>query len=156
MPYCGIAIDQTSGNVGMSYNREIIQGLLLDTYGFDGMVCTDWGIIEGFGLFGIEMFDGPSWGVDDLTVKERIKKAIDAVVYQFGGNNNTGELLDLVRGGWVSEARINQSVRRLLRDKFELGLFDDPYLNPAVAENTLGKKNTWKKVKKPGGSPLYC
>jgi len=120
MPYYGIALDQTSENVGMSFNKEIIQGLLRDTYGFDGVVCTDWGIIEGFGMFGIEMFEGPSWGVDDLTVKERIKKAIDAGVDQFGGNNNTYELLELVHEGQISEARIDQSVRRLLRDKFEL------------------------------------
>jgi beta-glucosidase len=68
-------------------------------------------------------------------------------VDQFGGNNNTDELLELVREGQISEARINQSVRRLLRDKFELGLFDDPFLNPAEAENTVGKKEYMEKGK---------
>jgi beta-glucosidase len=140
MPYYGIAVDQTSENVGMSFNKEIIQGLLRDTYGFDGVVCTDWGIVEGFGMFGIEMFEGPGWGVDDLSVKERIKKIIEAGVDQFGGNNNTGELLELVREGQVSEARIDESVRRLLKDKFLLGLFDNPYLDPEVAAQTVGKK----------------
>ncbi len=140
MPYYGIAVDQTNENVGMSFNKEIIQGLLRDTYGFDGVVCTDWGIVQGFGMFGIEMFEGPSWGMDDLSVKERIKKVIDAGVDQFGGNNNTEELLELVRGGQVAEARIDESVRRLLKDKFLLGLFDNPYLDPEVAAQTVGKK----------------
>ncbi len=147
MPYYGIAVDQTSENVGMGYNKEIIQGLLRDTYAFDGVVCTDWGIVEGFGMFGIEMFEGPGWGVDDLTVKERIKKIIDAGVDQFGGNNNTKELLVLVNEGDVSVTRIDESVRRLLKDKFRLGLFDNPYLNPQVAAQTVGKKDYMDKGK---------
>jgi beta-glucosidase len=147
MPYYGIALNQTSENVGMSFNKEIVQGLLRDTYGFDGVVCTDWGIIQGFGLFGIEMFESPSWGVDDLSVKERIKKVIDAGVDQFGGNNNTRELLELVREGRITEARINESVRRLLKIKFLLALFDNPYLNPELAVRTVGKREYMEKGK---------
>jgi len=140
MPYYGIAVDQTRENVGMSFNKEIIQGLLRETYGYDGVVCTDWGIIEGFGMLGIEMFENPGWGVDDLSVKERIKKVIDAGVDQFGGNNNTRELLELVREGQVSESRIDESVRRLLKVKFQMGLFDDPYVDEETAARIVGKK----------------
>lgn len=147
MPYYGIAVDQTGENVGMSFNNEIIQGLLRDTYGFDGVVCSDWGIIEGFGMFGIELYEGPTWGVESLSVKERIRKAIDAGIDQFGGNNNTKELLELVREGQVSESRIDESVRRLLKDKFLLGLFDNPYIDPEMAEQTVGKKEYVEKGK---------
>jgi len=147
MPYYGIAIDQTSENVGMSYNKEIVQDLLRDKYGFDGIVCTDWGILEGFGMLGFEMFEGPGWGVDDLSVKERIKKAIDAGVDQFGGNNNTSELLELIREGQITETRIDESVRRLLRPKFLMGLFDNPYVDIENAVNTVGKKEFMDKGK---------
>jgi beta-glucosidase len=102
-------------------------------------VCTDWGIIEGFGFLGIEMFEPTSWGVSDLSVKERIKKVIDAGVDQFGGNSNTEELLELVKEGNIREERIDQSVRRLLKVKFELGLFDDPYIDAGKAGQVVGK-----------------
>ena len=129
MPYYGIALDQTSENVGMSFNKEIIQDLLRDQYQYDGLVCTDWGIVEGFGALGFEMFEGPGWGVDNLSVKERVKKVIDAGVDQFGGNMNTKELLELINEGQISEARIDASARRILRTKFQLGLFDNPYVD---------------------------
>lgn len=147
MPYYGIAVDQTSENVGMSFNKEIIQNLLREEYQFDGLVCTDWGIVEGFGAMGIEMFEGPGWGVDDLSVKERVKKVIDASVDQFGGNMNTKELLELIAEGQITEARIDESARRILRTKFQLGLFDNPYVDVDKAVATVGNKEFMEKGK---------
>ena len=46
MPYYGVPMDQTGDNVGFSFNREMITGLLRNTYHFDGVVCTDWGILS--------------------------------------------------------------------------------------------------------------
>jgi beta-glucosidase len=133
MPYYGIAVDQTSENVGMSFNKEIITKLLREEYGYDGVVCTDWGIIEGFSFLGYELVEAKNWGVESLTVEERIAKVIEAGVDQFGGNMHTRQLLRLVRKGVVSEHRIDESARRLLRVKFELGLFDDPFVDPEKA-----------------------
>ena len=45
MPYYGVPTDQTSENVGFSYNKDIITGLLRGKYKYDGVVCTDWGLI---------------------------------------------------------------------------------------------------------------
>jgi beta-glucosidase len=56
-------------------------------------------------------------------------------------------IIQLVREGRVSEERIDQSVRRLLRDKFKLGLFDDPYVNVDAAEKIVGQVE----FKKAGG-----
>ncbi|MCK5209474.1 MAG: glycoside hydrolase family 3 protein, partial [Cyclobacteriaceae bacterium] len=139
MPYYGIAIDQTSENVGMSFNKEIITNLLRNQYSYDGIVCTDWGIVEGFSIFGFTLFESTGWGVDDLSKKQRIKKIIDAGVDQFGGNSNTEELLELVKEGQVTEDRIDESVRRLLRAKFQTGLFDNPYVDVDAAGRTVGK-----------------
>jgi beta-glucosidase len=147
MPYYGIALDQTSENVGMSFNKEIIQDLLRDQYQYDGVVCTDWGIVEGFGALGFELFEGPGWGVDNLSVKERVKKVVDAGVDQFGGNMNTKELLELIAEGLITEARIDASARRILRTKFQLGLFDNPYVDVDEAVSIVGSAANQEKGK---------
>jgi len=147
MPYYGVPVGQTSEDVGMSFNMEIITNLLRKDYSYDGVVCTDWGIIEGFGVFGIEFMESKSWGVEKLTVKERIKKVIDAGVDQFGGNDNVAELLELIDEGQISETRINESVKRLLRAKFKMGLFDNPFVEPGKTESIVGKKEFVEKGK---------
>ncbi len=139
MPYYGVPVDQTSENVGMSFNKEIITDLLRNEYGYEGIVCTDWGIVEGFSLLGFPLFESTGWGVDDLSAKQRVKKILDAGVDQFGGNANTNELLELVKEGQITEARLDESVRRLLRAKFQIGLFDNPYIDVETAVNTVGK-----------------
>jgi len=147
MPYYGVPTGQTSEDVGMSFNREIITDLLREDYGYDGIVCTDWGIIEGFKLFGMEIVEAKSWGVENLTVKERIKKVIDAGVDQFGGNMKTKDLTELVEEGEISETRIDESVRRLLRAKFRMGLFDDPFVDVKAAGQVVGNPEFVKKGK---------
>ncbi len=147
MPYYGVPMNQTSENVGMSFNKTIITDLLRNKYGYDGVVCTDWSIIEGISILGYDIIEAKSWGVDSLSVKDRIKKVIDAGADQFGGNSNTELLLELVNEGKISETRINESVRRLLRVKFKLGLFDDPFVNSQAAPNIVGKKEFTDKGK---------
>jgi beta-glucosidase len=140
MPYYGIPMDQTSENVGMSFNKEIITDLLREKCGFEGVICSDWGICETAKMFGLfKMMDSTSWGVEDLTPSERFRKAIEAGVDQFGGQFQTHRVLELVQMGQVSEARLDESVRRLLRVKFKLGLFDDPYVDEDEAEAICGK-----------------
>jgi beta-glucosidase len=63
---------------------------------------------------------------------------LDAGVDQFGGEACPEVVVQLVREGRVSEARIDQSIRRLLREKFVLGLFDNPYLDLDKAEKIVG------------------
>lgn len=138
MPCYGVPFDQTSENVGMSFNKKIITDLLRKKYGYDGIVCTDWGILEGFSILGIEIVEAKDWGVEKLSLKERIKKGIDAGVDQFGGNNFTTELAELVRDGQITEARIDESVRRLLRAKFKMGLFDNSFVDAKLAEKIVG------------------
>ena len=139
MPYYGIPMDQTSENVGMAFNKDIITGLLRERYGFDGVICSDWNICETFKLFGLFKFmDSTPWGVEHLTPTERFHKAIEAGVDQFGGQYQTQRILELVAAGKVSEARIDESVRRLLRLKFRLGLFDNPYVDEDEADVVCG------------------
>src|SRR5579871_6830660 len=143
MPYYGVPMDQTSENVGFSYNKDIITGLLRNKYHYDGVVCTDWGLVTDSHI-GNTIWPARAWGVENLNTEERVKKIIDAGVDQFGGENIPEIVVKLVKEGKLSEKRINESVKRLLRQKFELGLFDDPYIDEAKAVQTVGKPEFMK------------
>src|SRR4051794_12896947 len=143
MPYYGQPIGVPGiEEVGFGYNRDVVTGLLRERFGFDGVVCTDWGLITPVKILGFKtLFAARAWGVEHLSRDERVLKAIDAGVDQFGGEHCVEVVLRLVRDGRVSEERIDQSARRLLRDKFRLGLFDDPYVDEDEAERTIGAES---------------
>jgi beta-glucosidase len=90
-------------------------------------------------ILGREVMPARAWGVENLSLAERVHKILDAGVDQFGGEACPEVILQLVREGKVSEERIDQSIRRLLRDKFRLGLFDHPYLDADAAEKIVGQ-----------------
>lgn len=137
MPYYGVPMGQTSENVGMSFNKDIITGLLRNTYHFDGVVCTDWGLITDATVMGA-LWPARAWGVESLSPEDRVKKIIDAGVDQFGGENCPELVIKLVKEGRVSQARIDSSVRRLLTQKFELGLFDNPFVDESKVDQVVG------------------
>jgi beta-glucosidase len=124
--------------VGFSFNRQILTDLLRDELGFDGIICTDWQLVNDSTFAGEPML-ARAWGVEDLTPLERTKKALDAGVDQFGGEDAPQLVIELVRSGQVSEARIDASARRLLREKFVLGLFDDRRLDADRAVAVIGR-----------------
>ncbi len=142
MPYYGIPTDQTSENVGMGYNKDIVTKLLREKYKYDGIVCTDWGLITDVNM-GVAVWPARAWGVEKLSEEERVLKVIDAGCDQFGGESRTDLVIKLVKEGKVSEQRLDESVRRLLRLKFTLGQFDNPYVNIEHALATVGKPE-WK------------
>jgi beta-glucosidase len=139
MPYYGMPVDTPLEEVGFGFNKDVITGLLRGKYGFDGVVCTDWGLLTSLKVFGREVMPARAWGVEQLSRAERAQKVLDAGVDQFGGEACPEVIVELVREGKVSEERIDQSIRRLLRDKFRLGLFDHPYLNIEAAEKIVGQ-----------------
>ncbi len=138
MPYYGVPTGQTSEDVGMSFNRDIISGLLREKYGYDGVVCADWGIITDRTMSNGYLWPGRAWGVEHLSRAERIKKALDAGIDQFGGETASDLVVGLVESGELSEARIDISARRILRMKFELGLFDNPYVDVDAVAAKVG------------------
>ncbi len=139
MPYYGIPTGQTSEDVGFAYNKEIITDLLRDSLGFDGVVTTDWGLVSDMAIK-----EASAWGVEHLSEKERVEKIIMAGCDMFGGESRPELVVELVNESRISEERINASVRRILRDKFRLGLFDNPYLDPLGLEIFSNKENKEK------------
>ncbi|OQP62020.1 beta-glucosidase [Niastella vici] len=138
MPYYGVPMDAAHEHVGFSYNKGIITGLLRNKYHFDGVVCTDWGLVTDAHMGNI-VWPARAWGVENLNPEERVQRIIDAGVDQFGGENIPEVVVKLVKEKKISEVRIDSSVKRLLRLKFELGLFDNPYVNETKATAIIGK-----------------
>jgi beta-glucosidase len=134
--------------VGAGYNRQILTDMLRRQYGFQGVVVTDWSITNDCGVRcreGAPAGERPSfanigmpWGVEDLPMRGRFVKAVQAGVDQFGGSERTDLLVAAVRAGELPEARIDSSAIRVLTQKFALGLFEDPYVDPAAAANRVG------------------
>ncbi len=137
MPYYGVPMDQTSENVGFAFNKDIITGLLRNKYHYDGVVCTDWGLITDAKI-GPSVWPARAWGVENLNEEDRVKKVIDAGCDQFGGESVAQDVVKLVKEGKLTEKRIDESVKRLLRQKFQLGLFDNPFIDADNAEKIVG------------------
>jgi len=142
MPYYGMPVGLTIDGepieeVGFGYNRQIVTGLLRERLGYDGVVVTDWELVNDNHV-GDQVLPARAWGVEHLSAVERMEKILDAGADQFGGEECVEMLVDLVRAGRVTEARIDASARRLLRVKFALGLFDDPYVDVDEAERIVG------------------
>ncbi len=129
MPYYGVPVGQTGEDVAFGFNREILTDLLRDELQFDGIVCTDWNIITPLKLFGFEIMQPRAYGVEDLNPLERTLKALTAGVDQFGGEATPELVVELVNNNMMPESRLDESVKRLLTQKFKLGLFDNPYVD---------------------------
>lgn len=144
MPYysisCGLSPNEQVGN---SYSRYIIGDLLRQQAGFDGVVCTDWGI-TGDPAASLDSFGGRCFGVEDLSVAERHLRILENGVDQFGGNNNIAPVLEAYEIGcrcYGEEAmreRFERSAARLLTNAFRCGLFENPYLDVEESQRIVG------------------
>ena len=139
MPYYGIPLGQTSEDVGFAFNKEIITELLQDSLQYKGIVCSDWGILGDPDRAGADIMDPMDHGVEDLDVYSQTEKALNAGIDQFGGNDNPQLIIKLVEDGRIPESRLDRSVRKLLRQKFVLGLFDNPYVDEEKAMTKLAR-----------------
>jgi beta-glucosidase len=147
MPYYTISYDQdtvTGQNVANAFSSYLITDLLRGKYGYDGVVCTDWLVTADEGPQP-EIFRGKPWGLEELSVAERHYAALMAGADQFGGNNDIKPVLEAYNMGveehgeeWM-RARFEQSAVRLLRNIFQVGLFENPYLDPEATKQTVGK-----------------
>lgn len=135
MPYYAKPIGTQYEDIAFAYNKAIIKDLLRDKMGFKGIINSDTGPIEMM-----------PWGVEKLSILERYQKAIECGVDLFSGSGDPSLLLEVVRKGMVSESRINESVKRSLIEKFELGLFENPYVDVANAEKTVGNAEFQKQA----------
>lgn len=140
--------------LGFAFNRAFIQGLLREQMGFEGYVNSDSGISNKM-----------AWGVEELDVPSRIALAINTGVdiisgsldvfsakeaYERGQNGYYTTQGHAVPEGYtpdqlvLTEETLNRAVARTLKEKFELGLFENPYRDPAHAVEVVSTKKHWE------------
>ncbi|MCX7282954.1 MAG: glycoside hydrolase family 3 protein [Novosphingobium sp.] len=147
----GVTIDgKLVPQVGAGFSKPMIEGLLRGTRKFGGIVISDWAITNTC----VEQCMAPTaekpqgfaiampWGVENLPEEDRYAMGANAGIDQFGGVDNPAPLLAAVKAGKVPLARVDQAARRVLRLKFELGLFDNPYVDAAAAAGKVGNAAT--------------
>ncbi len=124
------AFNEISG-VPSTGNAHLQTEILKGEWGFQGFVVSDWGSIGEMVTHGVAE-----------NLEQAARQAIVA------GNDMdmesrayAGHLAALVRSGLVPEGRLDDAVRRVLRVKFRLGLFDDPYryCDPAREKQVLAE-----------------
>ena len=133
MPYYGVPIAVTHEGVkyeqtGFAFSKQVVTDLLRGKLGFKGYVNSDTGVIND-----------RAWGLEGKTVPERVAAAINGGTETLSGFNDVKTITDLVKAGLVSEARITEAARRLLQPMFELGLFENPYVDENKAGAIVGQ-----------------
>lgn len=144
MPYYGVPIGVTYQGVkyeetGMAFSKQIVTDLLRGKLGFKGNVNSDSGVIEQRG-WGLESYrTNPATG-QPYTPADRTAIAVRSgtdVLSEFARNQT---IIDLVTSGRLDERRhIDPAVRRLLTEQFQLGLFENPYVNANAAAAAIGR-----------------
>ncbi len=144
MPYYTISYNlDENENVGNSYNKHIITDLLRIKCGYDDVICSDWGITDNEASKKDTILGGKCWGVENLSIKERHYKIIEAGVDQFGGNNDIKPVLDAYEigvkehGEGYMKMRFEQSAVRLLTNMFRVGIFENPYIDEDECEKIV-------------------
>lgn len=139
--------------VGFAFNKTFIQEILRDQMGFEGYVNSDSGIVQMM-----------AWGVEELEVCERVALAVNTGVDIISGSydlDNAKEAYERGQNGYyttqghpvpegytveqitLSEEALTRAAERTLTERFELGLFENPYRDPAKAVEIVATQKHW-------------
>jgi len=117
--------------VKMHANHDLVTGYLKSKLHFRGFVISDW--------LGIDRITSPPGANYTYSVQAGINAGIDMVMVPDNYTEYIDDLTSLVHKGIVNMSRIDDAVRRILRVKFTMGLFENPLAELSFA-NQLGKK----------------
>jgi beta-N-acetylhexosaminidase len=109
----------------------IVTGILREELGYDGVVVTD-----SLGMEGVRTKYG-----DDRVPVLALKAGVDQLLNPPSIDVAWNAVLAAVRGGELTEARLDESLLRILRLKAKLGLLDDPYADPARVDSAVGTRS---------------
>lgn len=144
--------------VGFAFNKEFIQTLLRDQMGHEGYVNSDSGIIGNM-----------DWGVEELDVPEKCGYAVNAGTDIIGDTNDVWSMREAYERSedgsksdyydtheipygftrdevTVNNEDLDRANVRLLKELFELGLFENPYRDPAEAKAVVDNPENWDKA----------
>ncbi|HEV8209901.1 MAG TPA: glycoside hydrolase family 3 N-terminal domain-containing protein, partial [Vicinamibacterales bacterium] len=133
MPYYGVPMNAAYDGVdydkiGIAFSKQIVTDLLRTRLGFKGYVNSDTGIINN-----------RAWGLEAQSVSERVATAINSGTEMLSGFSVNKTITDLVAAGMVSQTRLDESARRILKEQFLLGLYENPYIDSGQAAGTVGQ-----------------
>ncbi|MGP4047560.1 glycoside hydrolase family 3 protein [Streptomyces sp. 2A115] len=111
-------------------SRPILTGILRERLGYDGVVVTD-----SLGMEGVRTKYG-----DDRVPVLALKAGVDQLLNPPKLEVAWNAVLQAVRGGELTEARLDASILRVLRLKAKLGMFNDPYVTHRGVDRTVGTK----------------
>lgn len=134
--YNGKEID-LSEEVGFAFNKAVITDFLRGTLGFKGYINSDTGILGNM-----------AWGVEDLDRATQAAYAINAGTDAISGLTDVAVLLEMYEQNLLSDERLDEAAGRLLKEEFELGLFENPYRDPDGAEAAVAKARADERVYK--------
>ena len=137
---------------GFAYNKAFIADLLRDQMGFDGYINSDTGIVHNM-CWGVEMLDAPeriafavnNGGVDLISGQFDIVHGKEALAR---ANNDYYDSHPIPEGFTkeqitLTEEALTRAVTRTLTELFALGMFENPYRNPAEAAKTVANEADW-------------
>ncbi|HEY5978930.1 MAG TPA: glycoside hydrolase family 3 N-terminal domain-containing protein [Microlunatus sp.] len=111
-------------DVGFAFNSGILD--LLRAMGHRGYINSDSGILSKM-----------AWGVEELSVPERVGKAVMAGTDIIADTNDVGSIREAYLQGLFSTERLDEAARRLTEEMFALGLFDNPYVDAERADEVV-------------------
>ena len=104
-------------------NRRLLTDILREEWGFDGFTVSDYSGVQG-------VHDAHGLGADEAEAAAMSLKAGLDVILPY---NKFDIVKQAVEKGYITEKELDKNVLRVLTAKFRLGLFDDPYRDPAAA-----------------------
>lgn len=129
MPYYSLPKDTKYEEVAYAYNKGILRDLLREELGFKGIINSDTGPIESM-----------PWGVDDLNIEQRYVRALEAGTNMFAGNADPTQLIQTLKDNPEVMTYVDESVQLLLNELFQLGLFENPYVDESAALQIVGNE----------------
>ncbi|MER5365928.1 glycoside hydrolase family 3 N-terminal domain-containing protein [Streptomyces sp. NPDC002722] len=112
-------------------SRPILTGILREELGYDGVVVTD-----SLGMEGVRTKYG-----DERVPVLALQAGVDQLLNPPSLDVSWNAVLEAVKSGEISEARIDESILRILRLKAKLGLFDDPFVSRSGVDRTVGTRS---------------
>ncbi|MGW4041766.1 glycoside hydrolase family 3 protein [Streptomyces sp. NPDC004721] len=120
------ALDDSGDPATLSH--PVLTGILRGELGYDGVVVTD-----SLGMDGVRTKYG-----DDRVPVLALKAGVDQLLNPPSLDVAWNAVLGAVRAGELTEARLDESILRILRMKAKLGLLDDPYVSQADVDRVVG------------------
>jgi beta-glucosidase len=116
--------------VGSAHSEALITDYLKNQLGFDGMITGDWGAAGGSG-----------WGLEMFTAAEKAASYVKAGSHQLGSDSHRN-IQDAYDQKLLTDADIDGAAAKILEMSFKLGIFENPYVDPAAADTIVKSEET--------------